>query len=65
MWLLASRIEDVVPDSVDQAVFVGPIMQVFQEKFTTEVMPQGVIMLGVGALVMAVGLVLIGLRRNA
>lgn len=65
VWLLATRIEDVVPDSVDQAVFVGPIMQVFQEKFTTEVMPQGVIMLGVGALVMAVGLVLIGLRRNA
>lgn len=65
VWLLATRIEQVVPDSVDQATFVGPIVQVFQEKFTAEVMPQGVMMLGAGALVMAVGLVLIGLRRNS
>ena len=64
VWWLAGSIESVVPDAVDQAVFLGPVVQVFQERFTTEVMPQGVIMMGAGALVMAVGLVLMGLRRN-
>lgn len=65
VWWLAAQIETVVPDSVDQAEFVGPVVQVFEELFTAEVMPQGVILLGVGALVAAVGLVLIGLRRGS
>ncbi|EYT50700.1 hypothetical protein M3C58_05000 [Brachybacterium muris] len=65
VWWLAGSIETVVPDSVDQAVFLGPVVQVFQERFAAEVMPQGVIMMGAGALVMAVGLVLLGLRRTA
>lgn len=65
VWWLSTSIGTVVPDSVDQALFLGPIVQVFQERFAAEVLPQGVIMLGVGALVTAVGLVLIGLRRTA
>ena len=64
-WLLTTRIEGLVPDAVDQAVFLGPIVQVFEQRFAAEVMPQGVIMLGAGALVAAVGLVLIGLRRSS
>jgi hypothetical protein len=64
-WLLATRIADVVPDAVDQAPFLGPIVQVFQQRFTAEVMPQGVVLLGAGALVAAAGLVLIGLRRRS
>ena len=64
-WLLTTSIEGLVPDAVDQAVFLGPIVQVFEQRFAAEVMPQGVIMLGAGALVAAVGLVLIGLRRSS
>ena len=64
-WLLTTRIEGLVPDAVDQAVFLGPIVQVFEQRFAAEVMPQGVIMLGAGALVAAAGLVLIGLRRSS
>lgn len=64
-WLLATRIADLVPDAVDQAPFLGPIVQVFEQRFTAEVMPQGVVLLGAGALVAAVGLVLIGLRRRS
>ena len=40
-------------------------MQAFEQRFAAEVMPQGVIMLGAGALVAAAGLVLIGLRRSS
>lgn len=64
-WLLTTRIEGLVPDAVDQAVFLGPIVQIFEQRFAAEVMPQGVIMLGAGALVAAAGLVLIGLRRSS
>lgn len=63
-WLLTTRIEQIVPDAVDQAVFLGPIVQVFEERFATEVMPQAVILLGAGALVASVGLVLLGLRHR-
>lgn len=64
-WLLATRITDIVPDAVDQAMFLGPIVQVFEQRFAAEVMPQGVVLLGAGALVTAAGLVLIGLRRRS
>ncbi|MBP2410668.1 hypothetical protein [Brachybacterium fresconis] len=63
-WALAQRITDLVPDRVDQAAFLGPIVQAFEQRFTGDVTPQGVILLGVGALVAATGLVLIGLRRH-
>lgn len=64
-WLLTTRIEQIVPDAVDQAVFLGPIVQVFEERFATQVMPQAVILLGAGALVASVGLVLLGLRHRS
>ncbi|APX34349.1 hypothetical protein BH708_18370 [Brachybacterium sp. P6-10-X1] len=64
-WALAQRVEDLVPDRVDQKAFLGPIVQAFEQRFTADVTPQGVILLGVGALVAAAGLVLIGLRRRS
>ena len=63
-WWLGARIEDVVPDSVDQAVFLGPIVRVFEQQFQAEIVPQGVVLLGAGALVMTLGLVLMGLHRR-
>ena len=36
-----------------------------RQAFAAEVMPQGVVLLGAGALVAAAGLVLIGLRRHS
>ncbi|MGO1227298.1 MAG: hypothetical protein ACTMII_13105 [Brachybacterium sp.] len=65
VWWLGEQVQAVVPDSIDQAPFVGPIVQVFEGHFQTAMMPQGVIMLGAGALVTAIGLVLVGLRRRS
>lgn len=61
--LVSSQIETLVPDALDQAEFIGPIMQAFQTELAAQLLPQGVILLGGGALVMALGLVLLGLRR--
>lgn len=65
VWWIGEQVQAVVPDSIDQAAFLGPIVQVFEGHFQTAMMPQGVIMLGAGALVTAVGLVLVGLRRRS
>ena len=62
---LSRSIDTVVPDRVDQATFLGPIVQVFEEQFRADLLPQSVIMLGAGALVAATGLVLVGLRRRS
>lgn len=62
--LLAARIQSLVPDAIDRADFLGPIVSAFEADFHSALLPQGVIMLGVGALVAAVGLVLVGLRRR-
>ncbi|MGP9537695.1 hypothetical protein ACT3SP_06760 [Brachybacterium sp. AOP43-C2-M15] len=64
VWWLGAQIRTVVPDAVDQTAFLGPIVQVFEGRFETAMVPQGVILLGAGALVMSFGLVLIGLRRR-
>jgi hypothetical protein len=64
VWWLAARIEQVVPDAVDQAVFLGPIVQQFQGQFQAALTPQGVILLGAGALVMSLRVVLMGLHRR-
>lgn len=64
VWWLGTRIEAVVPDAVDQAAFLGPIVQEFESRFQAEMTPQGVILLGAGALVTAVGVVLMGLHRR-
>src|SRR5699024_150689 len=57
VWWLAARIETLVPDAVDQAVFLGPIVHEFESRFQAAMTPQGVILLGAGALVTAVGVV--------
>lgn len=62
--LIATRIAEIVPDSVDQAAFLGPIVQVFEQRLTTDVTGQGIILMGAGALVAAVGLALMGLHRR-
>ncbi|ASK66508.1 hypothetical protein CFK39_12590 [Brachybacterium avium] len=64
VWWLAARIETVVPDAVDQVAFLGPIVQEFESRFQAAMLPQGVILLGAGALVAAAGVVLMGLHRR-
>lgn len=64
VWWLGAQIEKVVPDAVDQAVFLGPIVQEFETRFQAALTPQGVILLGAGALVMSLGVVLMGLHRR-
>lgn len=63
--LIAGQIEVLVPDSVDQADFVGPIVRVFEARLSEAVVPQGAVLIGAGALVAAVGLVLVGLHRRS
>ena len=57
VWWIGEQVEAVVPDSIDQTAFLGPVVQVFEGHFQAAMMPQGVIMLGAGALVTAAGLV--------
>ncbi|MDN6400059.1 MAG: hypothetical protein L0K01_06340 [Brachybacterium sp.] len=64
VWWLGTRIEAVVPDAVDQATFLGPLVQEFEAAFQAAMTPHGVILLGAGALVTAVGVVLMGLHRR-
>ena len=64
VWWLGTRVEAVVPDAVDQAVFLGPIVQEFELRFQAAMTPQGVILLGAGALATAIGVVLMGLHRR-
>lgn len=64
VWWLGARIQDVVPDAVDRAVFLGPVVQEFERHLQTAMMPQGVVLLGAGALVTALGVVLMGLHRR-
>ena len=40
VWWLAARVQDVVPDAVDRAVFLGPIVQEFEARFTAAMTPQ-------------------------
>jgi len=65
VWGLGSQAEILVPDSIDQAPFLGPIVQVLEGRFEAAMTPHGVILLGAGALVMSVGLVLVGLHRRS
>lgn len=62
--LLAGQVGTLVPDSIDQADFLGPVVGAFETQFAADVMPQGVIILGVGALIATVGLVLVGVHRR-
>lgn len=63
--LLADRVEQLVPDLLDRAVFVGPLVQVFEQRFAAETSPQGVVLMGVGALAAALGIGLIGIVRRS
>src|SRR5699024_4856175 len=45
VWGLGARIEAVVPDTVDRAVFLGPIVQEFEVRFQAAMTPQGVVLL--------------------
>ena len=65
VWGLGAQVETLVPDHVDQAPFLGPIVQVFEARFEAAMTPHGVILLGAGALVMSAGLVLVGLHRRS
>ena len=62
--LMAARIEQVVPDAVDQATFLGPLVQVFEARFAAGLPAQAVVLMGAGALVAGAGLVLVGLHRR-
>lgn len=61
--MLGARISDLVPDSVDQAVFVGPIVQVLEQRFSTGVTDQSVWLFGAGAVLTALGIAVIVIRR--
>lgn len=63
-WMLADRIEEIVPDSLDQADFLGPIVQVLEQRFQADVGPQAIVLMGAGALVAALGLILMGVHRR-
>lgn len=62
--LLAENIAAVVPDLLDRAVFIGPLIQVFEQRFATDTSPQGVVLMGAGVLVAAIGIGLLGLVRR-
>lgn len=61
--MLGASIGDLVPDSVDQAVFVGPIVQVLEQRFSTGVTDQSVWLFGAGAVLAALGIAVIVIRR--
>lgn len=61
VWLLTQRIEQLVPDAVDQAAFIGPIVQVFETRMAADLVPQAVLLIGAGALLATIGLVAVGL----
>ncbi|WP_114856520.1 hypothetical protein [Brachybacterium sp. YJGR34] len=65
LCLLAGNITTLVPASVDEADFLRPIVGAFEAQFTADLMPQGVIVLGVGALCAAAGMVMVGLHRRS
>src|SRR5699024_12038254 len=46
VWGLGARIEAVVPDTVDRAGFLGPIVQGFAVRFQAAMTPHGVGLLG-------------------
>lgn len=47
----------LVPDSVDQASFLGPIVTAFETRLRADILPQAAILTGGGALVVVLGLV--------
>lgn len=64
VWWLGAQVQEVVPDALEATEFLGPIVQVFEAHFEAAMVPQGVVLLGAGALVMSIGVVLMGLHRR-
>lgn len=62
-FLLAANVELLIPDRVDQATFIGPIIQVFEAQMGTDLTGPSIVIVGAGALVTTLGLVLMGLHR--
>lgn len=60
VWLLTQRLEQLVPDAIDQADFIGPIVQVFETRMAADLVPQVVLLVGAGALLATIGLVAVG-----
>lgn len=58
-WILSRRIEEIVPDSADQAAFLGPLLQVFEDRFTAEIGEQALILGGAGAGVIVTAILLL------
>ncbi|MGY5763980.1 hypothetical protein ACXET9_02105 [Brachybacterium sp. DNPG3] len=62
-YVMAANVETLIPDAADQASFIGPIIQVFEQQLAADVTAPAVILAGAGALAAAAGLVLMGLHR--
>lgn len=58
-------LEGLVPDAVDQLPLLGSVVQAFEDQLAADVRPQAIFLAGVSTLVMAVGIVLMGLRRRS
>lgn len=64
VWLVSAQSGVLVPDSVDQEAFLGPIVQEFQGRFAQDMAPYGAMLLGLGALVLTAGALSMGVRRR-
>lgn len=64
--VVSANIETLVPDSVDQAAFVGPLVQEFEQHFAADLLPQAAVMAGAGAVAVVAGAVLLSVlpRRD-
>ncbi|MFC0675860.1 hypothetical protein [Brachybacterium hainanense] len=63
--LLSWLIEPLIPDVLDRMDFVGPLLQVFEQQFSADLAPQGLILAGVGAAVVVAGILALALRPAA
>lgn len=62
--LLAAGIGAIVPGSVDGSEFLGPIVQGFEARFSADIAPRATVMAGIGAVVIVIGAVLLGVDRR-
>lgn len=57
VWVLGAQITVLVPDRLDQAAFLGPLLQVLEARFTADLEPQALVMAGAGAGAIVLGAV--------
>lgn len=55
VWLLTEQVEALVPDRLDQADFIGPLLQVFEARLAADLAPQAMILAGAGAATVVAG----------